>query len=480
MNHTTFSQKVSFIETDLTENSLKRSGYHRIVFGLLLIATTVCSAFTASETVAAETDEIAAIRRLDELNGGLLGSQHLVFVGKMTDEQRDNYVVPEGSKLLRINPRTGLGFNGTDLPYYLLVRNVDSTESKLLDDAKDGKWDEFNLFSASIIAEGNVRPESLKNYQVRFEAIVADLVDELRKSPEVFQGEDLTKTVFTYLHEKVLTGKYDIDCSNPREVLTSGNYNCVSATIMFNAIAEQVGLRVCGLEMPGHALSRVMVAEGYIDLETTCAKWFLLADAQARRSATLQVVARPVAKTSLRRTVDENGIASVDSRNEAGILDQIGPDQIAGLTDISKELREVSSVQLVAAVYYNNGVDLINSARYAEALCENAKALQLDADNETVWKHIVAPINNWAIEYAKQKRYNVAAKLLDEGRAIDPGYENFKANQLHVYFHWIKALAEAGRYKDAETVYTLADQRLPNNSYLKNLIESVRNEARGR
>ena len=66
------------------------------------------------------------------------------------------------------------------------------------------------------------------------------------------------------------------NCTELADALEQGRFNCVSATVLFNCLAERFGLHVCGLETPGHALSRLILPDGRLDVETTCPRWFQL------------------------------------------------------------------------------------------------------------------------------------------------------------------------------------------------------------
>ena len=76
------------------------------------------------------------------------------------------------------------------------------------------------------------------------------------------------------MHRRVLRGGYDLAYTDLRRVLDEGRFNCISATVLFNYLAGQCGLECRGLEMPGHAMSRVLLADGPVDVETTCPQWF--------------------------------------------------------------------------------------------------------------------------------------------------------------------------------------------------------------
>ncbi len=276
-------------------------------------------------------------------------------------------------------------------------------------------------------------------------------------------SERLTRDVFESLHRELLTKPYDIDCTELGKVFATGHFNCVSATILFNVLAEKVGLDVCALEMPGHALSRVKFGGTSMNLETTCPNWFELRTESARTDATLQRVA-PVA-AFIARPVGQPVDAAVEP-----VVELNGASQKSQ----AEELREITPVQLIATIYYNQGVDFHAEGRYAEAALANIKALHLDPQSETAWGNLMAAMNNWAIKIvAETKRYDLAATLLDQGVYLDPGYDKFKANQLHVYYHWIHELAREGRLDDARTVFALADQRLPGDEDLANLMQAI-------
>lgn len=389
--------------------------------------------FVCTLSFSADVLDPSALQSFDANNGGILGSQILQFVGPLSNVERDNMRVPNDSILVRLDRRQSV-------PYYLLIKNAAPIEQRLLDDAKDGSWNEFDLVTASLVADGIRDGGTLQLYSDKFQQIVKAFAKTVANK----SADERTKIIFAQLHKSVLRGQYDSRCSSVSEVLNTGNFNCVSATVLFNAFALECGLDVCGLEMPGHALSRVKYGNGKSeDLETTCPNWYLLKNSE-RSEATL---------------------ARVGQRIENNASQQ---------NKLPNRLREVSAVQLIATIYYNHGVDKMHEERFAETIALNAKALQLDANNESVWNHIVAPINNWAIKYAEQRRFSIAARLLEEGRTIDPNYEYFKLNQRHVYCGWLKALAEAKRFQDVEIVFAKAEKQIPNDSFIRETMQTIR------
>jgi tetratricopeptide (TPR) repeat protein len=407
----------------------------------------VCALFLLGRLNAAELENANKVTPVDVLRQDILR-----FVGPATGN-----VAPTGnSYLIYLNRHA----DAAAAKYGILIHRVDPVERALLLDAQDGKWDNFDLFRGALVAEGNRDPKKIQVDEARLDKIVEKAA--VRFNP-VNSPEALTQELFECMHREILTNSYDINCTALSQVLETGHFNCVSATVLFNCLAYKAGLDVYALEMPGHALSRVKFNGISIDVETTCPTWFELQDAKTRKNATMQRVA--VAAPTETYPATGNRSATV-----------MTADSVAELNDLSKKLREISPVQLIATIYYNQGVDFHAAKRYPEAAMANIKALHLDPVSETAWGNFMAAINNWAIELTTEmspKRYDAAAVLLDQGVYLDPSYDKFQANQLHAYYFWIRDLAVEGRIEDAQKIFVLADQRLPGNKDLQTLMQAI-------
>lgn len=275
----------------------------------------------------------------------------------------------------------------------LAENDLTSLERRLFSDAADGRLDEFSLLTASLVASGVESPEALAQYQMRLDALAVEL-----ERSDLSNGDDRksVEAVFDFLHRRILHGGYRIDCTDLRVALDEGRFNCVSASVLFQCLAERRCLDTCGVEMPGHAMSRVRLPNGPLDIETTCSAWFRLMDDPKRQAQSVR---------------DTLGAMSGGARSSS---------------------REVSGIGLVAMVYYNRGVDLLAAARYAEAASANAKALTLDHDSQTARGNLLATVNNWAIALGQSGRLDEAISILEAGMAIDPRYEPFTLNYAHV------------------------------------------------
>jgi len=347
----------------------------------------------------------------------------------------------------------------TPLSYYVILRGVDSIEKALFQDAQQGKWNRFDLFRAAMIVEGIRDPELIRTYEARLDALVAKVLTDARADGKA-TPQALTRALFDAMHREILTKSYSLECTALSKVMQTGAFNCVSATVLFNVLAEKAGLDVCALEMPGHALSRVRFADGVaMNIETTAPNWFDLQTDKERQMATLQRIAPAPAETK-----------PATAQNLAA------PPAVIAEAELPGNLREISPVQLAATIYYNIGVDFHAKKRFPEAAAANVKALYLDKGNEQAWTNLLASLNNWALDLAgesKGRRYDISTTILDQGVALDPTYVNFRSNQTYVFYNWIRGLAELGHFDKARLVHEHAKTRLPNNKALQDLIDAV-------
>jgi len=307
-------------------------------------------------------------------------------------------------------------------------------EERLFADTDDGRLDEHSVLRAALIAGGVDDPETLAACEARF----AQLADAMMRSAGVTgPPRERAEAIFAFLHEQILVGGYDLDASDLSVVLQTGRFNCVTATILFDCLATRVGLDTQAVQIPAHAMSRVILdGGGWLDVETTCPRWFeLMHDPKRRAEMLAKTLGRP-----------EDGT--------------------------SHEPRELTDCQLVAMLYYNRGVDLLAKGRYAEALAANAKALRLDPASATARGNLLATLNNWAIALSTQDRFADAIARLRQGEAIGPDYEPFGVNFVHVYYRWAERLAAAGRSDEALAVLDEAERKTPA-TYFRRMREEI-------
>lgn len=352
----------------------------------------------------------------------------------------------------------------TDDHYFVcLINHLPASEQALLSDASDGEWNELSFLDAVLIADGISDEERAVCRQI-YDRHIARLREETKDVGDDFEKARL---VYEYLHREVLTGSYDLNRSSAAASLRTGTYNCVSATALFNALAGDVGLTSYGLEMTGHAKSRVLCGDSYLDIETTCPKWELLPDrpmpipnakpgsATWARDAEFIKQVNYVESTSSYPSEEEEDDSELASAPLVEVDEDEGPVTPERALALSgkKPVRTVTPVQFVATIYYNRAVDYYQAGKFDSAIYAYLKAIAIDPNNKTVLGNFKATINNLAIELAsRNKNYDVAIRLTEKGLALDPNFYQFKVNLPLYYRHWSSELRKRNLIDEAQRV----------------------------
>ncbi|MGA2064288.1 MAG: hypothetical protein ABSG86_04945 [Thermoguttaceae bacterium] len=329
-----------------------------------------------------------------------------------------------------------------------LGESLTPLERRLMADAAGERLHEFPLWDAALVASGVDDPLVLAHYRRQRD----QWVDALRQSGVVRGGpRQEARAIFEFLHAHVLTGGYSLPSTDLREAIDRGRFNCVSASVLFQCLAEEFGLEVCGLETPGHVMTRLRGAGGPLDIETTCPRWFQRLDSpgaetgpgtagQRPTSGAIGGPATPFVPQDMPPSArDEKAGAHATPFVPQGVPPG-EPLATRHSSLVTRPAREVSDVELLAMIYYNRGLDLLGEKRFAEAAAANAKALRLAPGHAAARGNLLATLNNWAIELGSTAHYAEAADLLRLGLAIEPGYEAFRLNWVHLHRQWARQL----------------------------------------
>jgi tetratricopeptide (TPR) repeat protein len=280
------------------------------------------------------------------------------------------------------------------------IAQANDLTDRLLVDLDDGCLDQFPLFDAALIASGVTTEEGLDYYEQRLAQICEILAVDPQASPAERSAE-----VLAFLHQWILTGSYSTHCTELDRTLEDGHYNCVSATILYMHLCMRVGLEPRAMATAEHVYCRF--ADGIdSDVETTFSDWF----------------SQPISARALLRA----------SRTAAA-----GP------------ARRISSVQLVAKVYYNIGVTRLEKGDFRAAVEALRLSIRLDPQDRSARENLLAALNNWALRESDAGRYDRATELLNQVGQLDPDYGPSLANDLHVHQKWALHLCQAGEFREA-------------------------------
>ncbi|MCA9122339.1 MAG: hypothetical protein H6822_14650 [Planctomycetaceae bacterium] len=287
---------------------------------------------------------------------------------------------------------------------------IATTEKRLLADAADGAIEEFSLFESSLIASGITTPEVIDRYCENF----AERTSKLGAADsDEGRPNDQTERIYDFLHEEFLTGKYHSNCTEVNLALDFGDYNCVTATILYHCVSQMYGLSPIAVATNTHVRSRILGEHPY-DVETTCRDWFDI----SRQDPTAQTF-----------------------RTQQQVT------------------RQLSDVELIAKIYYNRGVSLLEHKQFASAISLLRRSQMLDSTDLPTRDNLAAGLNNWALAECDTANFEKAAELIQQGLHEYPENGPLLANDIHIHQRWAVSLCNEDRYADAMQVLHVAHQR---------------------
>jgi tetratricopeptide (TPR) repeat protein len=293
---------------------------------------------------------------------------------------------------------------------------VSHREIGLLHDVADGALD-TPLITAALTASRPARKQ-----WTMLAARHDQLVERAKQLAAQASSESVAAaSIYKLLHQEVFTGSYRAKSTSVAEAMETGDYNCVSATILYITLARPSGLRVTPMATPSHVYCRIG-GEVSLDVQTTCADWF-------------QYMDRPdLQRAALERT--------------PGYSPNVVP-------------RRLTDVELIGKIYYNRGVFQLNDKLFADAEQSFHVSLQLDTDDDAARENLLATKNNWALEKCNRQDFPNASQMILQGLELNKDYSPFQLNDLHIHQRWAQALCREGKYDEAAQILSACQSRRP-------------------
>ncbi|MFP6676289.1 MAG: tetratricopeptide repeat protein [Pirellulaceae bacterium] len=310
----------------------------------------------------------------------------------------------------------------------LPVREAMLSEEALFSDADDGRID-MPLFTAALAAS-QATPAESRRLQLQY-------LDLLKEARQLFAAAEsqlaAASDIHALMHERVFSGQYTPKCTSLVDAMESGNFNCVSATILFQSLTTPCGLMVTPIATPSHVYCRIEL-DSPVDVQTTCADWFEFMD-------------RPdLQQAALART--------------PGYSPNIAP-------------RSLTTAQLIGKIYYNRGVYLLNDKDFSDAERNFVASIRFDQTDQSTHENLLATWNNWALQECHRSDYSEASKRVIRGLEQDAQYGPFQTNDLHIHQRWAQALCREGKYAEASRMLKTCRQRRPDATLFKECRRAV-------
>jgi tetratricopeptide (TPR) repeat protein len=246
-------------------------------------------------------------------------------------------------------------------------------ETRLLADAADGVLDRFDLPSACLIAAGVRDERELGELRSRLAVALGSI--EVTAS-HAAAGEQ-ANAILRQLHARILTGQYDEQATDLRRTLAAGDYNCLSAQVLYVELCRRANVPLVIRSQPGHVFCEL---PGGQRIEPASRTW-------------------------------------LDGRTS---------------TQPATSARTITPVQLAGKVYYNRGITQLKLREFAAGILSLQHACRLDPLDADARTNLLAGLNNWALALLEQGDASAAAALIARGLTIDPHFAPLVANERYL------------------------------------------------
>ena len=279
------------------------------------------------------------------------------------------------------------GDDAIDVFRLLCWPRLTSAEQRLLDEVQGGRLPPRSFLPASLRFGADEFQSPLNDDEIR--RLESECERQIRQCRDSLAGlqpandEARAAFVFAYLHRHLLTGDYAADAYQVARTLQTGDYNCLSATILFQLFCEACDIPVRGRSEPAHVCCELAGARP-LRIEMTLPDW---------QEATRQT----------------NGASFADGR-------------------------QVNSVHLLAKLFFNRSVQLqTRTAAYPTALAAAWMAVCLDPQDDAARQNLAACLNNWALVECEHGHLGLAEELLSAGLRWRPSQLEFSHNLSYLH-----------------------------------------------
>jgi tetratricopeptide (TPR) repeat protein len=315
----------------------------------------------------------------------------------------------------------------TGLAHERVGETATTLEEALLEDLRDGRLDRHTDLDAALIVSGARDAGELAALRRRF---VQATESSVNRVASLSRPKERGQTLLAALHpsrttETPLLREYAMNATTLIDVIETGRYNCVSATLVFMLLGRRSGLDVSGVLLPSHARAAVRLGGTRVPVEATHAHGFDPGEAELREM-----------QRRFRVEVDNGAAYAEESETEVDLLGLLG------------------------AVYTNIATyrSLRGEAGAALALTRRADSLVDPANRATLNRVRVALLNETAVARLGQGRYAEAIDALREAirLPVDEETRGFLADSLTAAgLDW---LSEIEASADDATILAFADR----------------------
>lgn len=336
------------------------------------------------------------------------------------------------------------------------TNELTAVEALFFADIDDGTFDRYTLWDAFLIASGITEEKAFALYSEKLSAIrrKASAALDAYKTDDAYA---LGKRTLFWIHSNVIS-RYVGDATDAYAVIDRGEYNCLSASILYALIANDLGLSVKGVMVPDHSFCVLKDARGDKDIETTVMYGFNPGTKEIEKLKNeTRYVYVPRNNYSRREEVNVQQLIAALYGNRISLIQRSTGDCSRDLPAYKKgyylDPASVLFRENIASCFNNLVIYAIDRKEYSAAGQLIAQGKRFAPDNPDYRSLTLKIIQERARDASLNNDFSGAIAITKEAFREYPGDAGMRQNVAYYYQKWGKTYADAGKYTDALAVY---------------------------
>lgn len=350
-------------------------------------------------------------------------------------------------------------------------------------DIEDGKLDHFSLIEAAFIVSGANNQSKLKESMDWYYGILKDI--EIKNLVDRMQETASAERLFLYFHTTCLK-TYKKEATTLLDIRQRREYNCVSATVLYNLTCDELGLKTEGFETPSHVYTIFSNFSEYVMVENTSPMGFNIIKNLRKYSKYLAKYypdkliykigldrlytyenskGRPINNTELIGLICYNRAVFAANRTDYDYATAYNYVLLAQKFNTDSR----SNQQFEIHLYYQWGRQLFNQKKFYDAFEIFADAAYRYEDNQDFVKNCVLAFKNTLNVAWYRKDWDVTEKSIFDMAELEILNDRDLEFQNKVLKKWLFFFIQNQKKEEARRVFQLMKENQVTDEWFKNI-----------
>lgn len=295
-------------------------------------------------------------------------------------------------------------------------------QEKLSQDIEDYRLDNINRIEAAFILSGVSMIDSLEKYLTWYDHLI-QTIRGFYLDPQ--NHVEAARKVFMYLHTTWLLD-YQLEATTLLDVVKHRTYNCVSGTILYNLVCEDLGFQTKAFETPTHTYTLFTNFTQQLMVENTSSMGFDI-------MKNLKIYSKYLAQFYPKNQVLKIGLDHLYVyENSRG--------------------RQIDNTELLGLLAYNQAYFNVKNGDFSRAYEMVLLAQQFNRDSRSNIQFEIDLYYRWGKTLFDEKRYFNSFEVFADGYYRYPENRDFLVNTKASFFHAFKDFWREKKWSKADQI----------------------------